>query len=611
MDARMPGDQQLSSDPASAQHSDANAIAVAGSKSSQLGGELLSAKPKAIGENHTRSVHARHSTASPKDVADASSREPKSAKDSSHPVAQKKPDPAPALFTSYSAFQRSSNAYWHKVDLAKHKHILVAEFPPVFVKPDAPTVPPPPDTDLLNSKGTLPTLNDMTTASKGLARFAFADKKQPNFDLSVIDETEFKRRYTSEAVRIGQENGFDKTHVQTIVQGIYSFEDGGWGTHDTLSGMPSALAADDAPGTTTIADMREHYHPKSTGVGYNQLLRATTMLNLDQHSADIVAGLKQNAAKDPARHDILLAKADLVEHLKETMDKELKLMGHNKGGKLPNAYLSREGVPTDLLYHTFANSNAKTSSGAPASEIANAIHSLNLDGDIGPIIQAQELSGLLNYAHSENFEQLLTNVATKITTSASAYDALPDDKKTKAVDELLALVHPANISASSTIPISDQDISLLRTKLLNLKAGADDSIDRQNLTKGQYAVLNLGILTLKREGEQTGPLSADAALLMDKLIVSYRGGVTAQSLIPAAVELINLAGPESASEMLAPANGKYPTVNFFTRPGYNANGITNGRSADELIMQIDRIMHGLNRDPQKPGQAQFEKVFQE
>jgi hypothetical protein len=609
----MSGDQQLTSVSGSAQSTDVKGIAATdGSKSSNLGGDLLSSKPKGGTEHHARSIHSRHSAGSPKEGTEAPSKQPKSAhNDSSSPAPQKKTDPAPGLFTSYAAFQRNSNAYWHKVDLAKHKHTLIAEFPPVFVKPDAPIVPPPPETDLLNSKGTLPTLNDMTTASKELTRFAFGDKKQPNFDLSVIDETEFKRRYTNEAVRVGQENGFDKTHVQTIVQGIYSFEDGGWGTHDTLSGMPSALVADDPPGTTAISDMRADYHPKSTGVGYNQLLRATTMRNLDQHSADIVAGLKQDAEKEPARRDILLAKADLVEHVKAAMDKELKLMGHNKGGKHASAYLSSDGVATDLLYHTFANASAKTSFGAPASEVANAIHALNLDGDIGPIIQAQELSGLLSYAHSENFEQLLTNEVNKITSRASAYDALSNDKKAKAVDEVLALVHPANITESSTIPITDQEVSTLRTKLLNLKPGADDSVDRQNLTSGQYAVLNLGILTLKRESEQTGPLSPEATLLLDKLTISYRGGITAQSLIPAAVELINLAGPGSASEMLAPANGNYPTPNFFTRPGYIANGITSGRSADELLMQIDRIMHGLNRDPKKPGQAQFEKVFQE
>ncbi len=593
----MTGDNLAISDSTSATKGDAT-IAMADTQSSTLGGDLLSRKSvsqSTHGSRATHLKHASHGTSAGKDQT----------------AKQVRTDPAPPRFTSYSAYKRSSDQYWQRVDEAKHTHHLLAEFPPVFVRPEAPTASPPPDIDLENAQGTLPTLHDMKTASKQLSRLAFGDNKQPFFDLGPVDETEFKRRYTEEAVRLGQQNGFDKKEVQTIVQGIYSFEDGGWGTHDTLSGMPSALVADDAPGQTKIADLRDNYHPKSTGVGYNQLLRATTMLNLDTHGDDIVASLKFDALNDPKRHDLLLAKADLVQHLKAAMDKELRSLGHRLGGKHASDYLTADGNATDLLYHTFAGSKANTSLGLPASEMSNAIHALNLDEDIGPIMQAQELSGLLSFAHDHNFAQLLAQEVTKTTARAAAYDALPDDKKAKAIGELFALLHPADISASSTIPITDQDLSSLRAKILGLKAGPDESVDRQNLTNGEYALLNLGILTLKRVGEQTGPLSPDASLLLDKLTNSYRGGITVESLIPAAVELVNLAGPGAASAMLQPANDTYPTTNFFTRKGYYANGITNGRSAGELLMQIDRIMHGLNRDPNKPGQAQFEKIFQE
>jgi hypothetical protein len=65
----------------------------------------------------------------------------------------------------------------------------------------------------------------------------------------------------------------------------------------------------------------------------------------------------------------------------------------------------------------------------------------------------------------------------------------------------------------------------------------------------------------------------------------------------------------TAQKMLVPENSNLPTSNFFAKDGYQSNPVTSRRSADELLLQIYRIMHGPNSDPNKPGMKQFNDAF--
>jgi hypothetical protein len=76
----------------------------------------------------------------------------------------------------------------------------------------------------------------------------------------------------------------------------------------------------------------------------------------------------------------------------------------------------------------------------------------------------------------------------------------------------------------------------------------------------------------------------------------------------AALELANLAGSGNALLMLK--NMDKPTTNFFSRRGYEGNPTSNGRTAEELLLQIHRNMHGPNGDPlRRPGVDGLLKAF--
>jgi len=79
-------------------------------------------------------------------------------------------------------------------------------------------------------------------------------------------------------------------------------------------------------------------------------------------------------------------------------------------------------------------------------------------------------------------------------------------------------------------------------------------------------------------------------------------------LAPAEMELMNLAGPGTGLEMMTPVARGVPTVNFFSRLGYNRNSIVRGRTSDELLAQLDKRM---DDNVTKPGAVEFAAVFDE
>lgn len=74
------------------------------------------------------------------------------------------------------------------------------------------------------------------------------------------------------------------------------------------------------------------------------------------------------------------------------------------------------------------------------------------------------------------------------------------------------------------------------------------------------------------------------------------------------MELMNLAGPVTGLEMMQPLAWDVPTVNFFSRRGYEVNSVVKKRTARELLLELDRRMV-LNME--KPGAKEFAAVFDE
>jgi len=114
----------------------------------------------------------------------------------------------------------------------------------------------------------------------------------------------------------------------------------------------------------------------------------------------------------------------------------------------------------------------------------------------------------------------------------------------------------------------------------------------------------LGIHALNLDGD-IGPWLQSAKL---NDIRKYAIGEGRPVLTAAELELMNLAGPSTGIEMMTPVGAAMPTPNFFSRGGYERNSIVRGRTAAELLLEIDRRMDAWQR---QPGAVEFARIFDE
>ncbi len=492
-----------------------------------------------------------------------------------------------ALLPSIRGFASVLSAYWSNISRAKDHHEYFTKFPPVYAGMDDPRPTPPPTQyapDSIKSTGRMPSLNDLYAAAKDLNRIATHDRTKPDFQPLDLSEADFKKRYAEESVYVGKDYDMNKDNMANLVKRVYAFEDGGWGTYYTLSSMPQAIMNDDQK------NARMKFHPSSSAIGYNQLLIKDTVSDITQHGSAIAQRLNELAAEQPARAQILHQKAQLVQELQDTLT-------HKSNPDAP--------IPKDRHKRYYA----------PSSKVEQAIQALNLDGDIGPVIQSQELNNLLKFARDNKFGAYLNTRTALETSHAAEYDKLTPDKKEAAVNQILGMVKSADADPSKpeTLAAFVNTRESLRKKFLELKpqgaAGAESAVERDHLSADEFKMMNTQILTIRRYGGDKGPLTPEARALLDRVTFDYFGGFSADRLQAAAIELANLAGMGTAQKMLVPENSNLPTSNFFARDGYQSNPITSRRSADELLLQIYRIMHGPNSDPSKPGIKQFNDAF--
>lgn len=193
----------------------------------------------------------------------------------------------------------------------------------------------------------IPTVDDVLSNAK--EHYGFVPER--------IEEREFKRRYALEALA----HGLTKDQVVRV----YALETGGQGTHDMQSG---------------INPITKQGRPISTALGYAQLLHANSVNELVKHGETFIARL-ETTAKSPglpaARVTALRQKARIIRRM------------------LTNA----RSVPNEWSAHMrFA-----------ATPRGLGIHALNLDGDIGPLLQVIKLRGVREVAERGGRTSLTPN----------------------------------------------------------------------------------------------------------------------------------------------------------------------------------------------------------
>jgi hypothetical protein len=552
-------------------------------------------------------------------------------------------------------FQARTNSYWDDVSSAKQIRkaskidCWVTDQPPVYKGPDDPSNPG--DKKPPRPPSTLPNLNEMLAASGELNSMASDNKSHAHFSLKEVSEIDFKARYVDEVTRkFSHDFHFDKAQTQTVVQGVYAFENGGWGTRETLSSTPESLVDEDPnnPDYAAIKEARRNFRPVSTAIGYNQLICANTLTNIGETPSNtgIVKSLEEDARLYPERAQEFLDRASMIKSLQPILNREVIAFAGAKMEKAAESaqtdaekaaakekvrarYLDSEGAPTWSAYVDFTRSKDPTSlvraDGQPVSgeDFASAIHGLNLDADVGPIMQAQELANKTMYAFKNKIGEALDRKADELKEKASAYDNLSSQQKESAISELFGAITPKGnepkgdladylkekvadfFGLSSPNPVAD-----LREKITALKPGMDDGLIREKLTANENKLIADKVLPLKRYGGRSGPLSAEAVALLDKISYCYFQGPTGPQLLPAAIELYNLAGPGVAPSMFSPGNGDLATANVFERAAYERNPVANGRTFNELLMYIHASMNGTaGAHGEKRGQKEFSEAF--
>jgi hypothetical protein len=187
-----------------------------------------------------------------------------------------------------------------------------------------------------------------------IADYLEAAKRVYNFVPERLSEREFKLRYAEEARALGLSK-------EQVVR-VYALETGGRGTYDMQAG---------------IHPIKKTGHAISSAIGYAQLLDANSVNELARSGATFIALLKEKL-RDPSNSS---ARVQSLKH---------------KLAVLRRMYANVKRLPFEW---DVQQAYAKTDPGM-------GIHTLNIDGDIGPMLQAMKLKTLKDTAEKEGHPSL-------------------------------------------------------------------------------------------------------------------------------------------------------------------------------------------------------------
>ncbi len=252
----------------------------------------------------------------------------------------------------HGAYVAAASAYWSSIadkrkarfaKRARHESLTIDDYvltqPPVYTGPPKPVDPSAPKAQTPHSPP-VPVVRDFLKAAK--QDYKFTPRRPQN-------ELEFKRAYAEAAAAAGL------TRDQAVR--VYAFEATGNGTYEVQAGLEYKK-----PGARAI----------TTALGYNQLLATNSVELMAESGAKFVAILEAEARALPEKERAALEKTIAVLH---------------------RMIAFARSVPDDWGRHALL---AKTRKGL-------AIHAMNLDLDVGPLLQTEKLLDSVVYARRKGY----------------------------------------------------------------------------------------------------------------------------------------------------------------------------------------------------------------
>jgi hypothetical protein len=256
-------------------------------------------------------------------------------------------------------FEDESKGYWdsiadkRRVRNAKRRDGQVVEIddyvltqPPVYSGPPKPVDPSAPAQDTSPPPAKyVPVVADFLRSAQEEFHFA---PQQPQ------SEMDYKRAYAKVAAAAGL------TKEQVVR--IYGFESGGDGKYDVQAGLENPT-----PGARAI----------STALGYNQLLATNSVELMAEKGDQLIESLRARA---------------------EALTGEAKAALQAKVSALKSMMDFSRSVPDDWSEHEKLASTPK----------GLGVHALNLDTDVGPLLQTQKLMDSVVFARARGYASALT-----------------------------------------------------------------------------------------------------------------------------------------------------------------------------------------------------------
>jgi hypothetical protein len=257
-----------------------------------------------------------------------------------------------------AAFESEAGPYWQSVadkrrlrnEKRRKKEVVALEDymltqPPIYLGPPQPTDPDKPAGEQPTAdKLPIPVVADFVRSAQ--EQFGFVPDRPGS-------ENQFKKAYAERAKKAGL------TRDQIVR--IYGFESGGDGKYDVQAGLEYS---------------RPDARAVSTALGYNQLLGANSVELLAEKGDTFLSALQ--------------AKADASASGGNGLSHKLDVLGRMIG--------TARSVPDEWSAHE----------GLAVQPQGLGIHALNLDVDVGPLLQVQKLLDSVIFAKSRGFAAPLT-----------------------------------------------------------------------------------------------------------------------------------------------------------------------------------------------------------
>jgi len=299
----------------------------------------------------------------------------------------------------HDAYLALASAYWSSIGdkrklrfgkRARNEALAIDDYvltqPPVYSGPPQPVDPSAPPEEA-KARRTVPVVADFLNAAKQEYKFA---PRQPQSDI------EFKRAYAPVAAAAGL------TKDQAVR--VYGFEATGIGGYDIQAGLeynkPGAHAI-----TTALEYNKPGAHAITTALGYNQLLTTNSVELMAESGDKFIASLEAKAKGLPEGEKPAL---------QNTIAVVRKMVAFART------------VPDDWGQHEVLGGTPK----------GLAIHAMNLDLDVGPLLQTQKLMDSVVFAKRKGYAAPLTAAELEmmnLTGDGNGFDMvqMPADWRTK------------------------------------------------------------------------------------------------------------------------------------------------------------------------------------